>query len=278
MNQKSFNEKDISKQFNAQSNVYDQHFENLVSIIDAEVTSHHLTDLLSQFKNPKILDDGGGTGKWSIWLAQKGYDVTLLDISPRSLDVAREKAEKEGLKFPIVEGNAEDIHFEDATFDVILIFGPLIYAPYPGKVLSEANRLLRPGGIILVNYYNCRGWANRLGDLDFRLKVFWADETEFFNPEAKLPEHAHSNRKAAELVTSHGFKVIRTIGYEILKLPLPEKLDLSNPKDKKRFDEIVKAYIEVSTDESCIGMSVIAIICARKNNKNAVNQIESAEL
>jgi ubiquinone/menaquinone biosynthesis C-methylase UbiE len=69
-----------------------------------------------------ILDIGGATGVFSIPLAQRGFDVTLLDISPVMLELARQKARKLNLeKIYFMEGNAVDLSiFPDNSFDLVL--------------------------------------------------------------------------------------------------------------------------------------------------------------
>ena len=58
-------------------------------------------EILSGLSRPTILDAGGGIGNWTIFLAQKGYDIVLLDISPESLKIAEQRANQTGVSFPI---------------------------------------------------------------------------------------------------------------------------------------------------------------------------------
>src|SRR5512134_1564182 len=77
----------------------------------------------------RVLDIGGGPGRYSIWLAERGYRVTLADLSPDLLNLAREKSVEAGVKLEaIVEANAADLSdFADGSFDAVLCMGPFYH-------------------------------------------------------------------------------------------------------------------------------------------------------
>ena len=111
----------------------------------------------------RILDIGGGPGRYAIALAHQGYEVTLLDLSEKSLLVARHHAEKAGVTLEQYKhGNAVDLHFPGETFDVVLLMGPLyhlIAAKDRKKAVSEAMRVLKNKGMI------CAAFITRLAPL-----------------------------------------------------------------------------------------------------------------
>lgn len=105
----------------------------------------------------RILDAGGGTGKWAIPLARLGYRVTLLDISARMLRIAEKKIEVQGLKhlIDIREGNMEETDFPSEFFDFILCEGDAIgLTQHPVKALSEFKRILKVNGLVSLNICN----------------------------------------------------------------------------------------------------------------------------
>ncbi len=107
---------------------------------------------LEEFENPKILDIGAGTGRYSVALADEGYDVTAVELVKHNLGLL--KAKNSSVK--AYQGNALRMRrFKDEEFDLVLLFGPM-YHLYTRedklKALNEAKRVTKKGGIILVAY------------------------------------------------------------------------------------------------------------------------------
>ncbi len=100
----------------------------------------------------KILDVGAATGRYSVPLAEEGYDVTAVELVKHNL--ARLKAKGSNVK--AYQGNAMKLkRFEDNSFDAVLVFGPMYHLhdkEEKQKALSEAKRVTRPGGVIFVAY------------------------------------------------------------------------------------------------------------------------------
>lgn len=105
----------------------------------------------------RVLDCGGGPGRYAIHLAQLGYNVTLFDLSADNLALAREKAREAGAALEgYVHGSALDLtQFADASFDAVLLLGPLYHLLRPEdrrQALGEAVRVLRPGGCLMAGF------------------------------------------------------------------------------------------------------------------------------
>ena len=216
----------------------------------------HLFELLSTMDSPKILDAGGGTGRWSVMLAHNGYDVTLLDLSPQSLEIARKNATKFGLEFPIVEASAESTGFDPEEFDFTIAMGPVTYTPNLAQMLTEMNRVLRSGGLLWVDYYNSLRMVRYLGQemgLDKALEIALADEGWLFHPELQIPERTFSNSRLEELLHAHGFEVIRKIAENVLDLRLPDDADLSDPEMQEKLERIREIQLVLSKDDGCFG-------------------------
>lgn len=119
----------------------------------------------------RILDIGGGPGRYAIELARKGYEVSLFDLSKKLLERARIEFNRAGcFAKDIVEGSAEDLGvFNSLAFDGALMLGPLIHLTTHEqriKALAELKRILVNGGIALVQYLNSWGLI-RTGLTDF---------------------------------------------------------------------------------------------------------------
>jgi ubiquinone/menaquinone biosynthesis C-methylase UbiE len=102
----------------------------------------------------RILDAGGGSGRFSLPLAAKGYEVVHLDLSPEMLAQARLAAEASGLEtITFVEGAVADLsRFDDDGFDLVLCFDAPISFSYPrhDRALAELVRVTRQSLVISV--------------------------------------------------------------------------------------------------------------------------------
>ena len=78
------------------------------------------------------------------------------------LDEARERAEAEGLPIDFVEGDAEDLPFEEASFDVVLSTLGVMFAPDQEKAARELQRVVKPGGTIAMANWVPDGYVGGL--------------------------------------------------------------------------------------------------------------------
>jgi SAM-dependent methyltransferase len=100
-----------------------------------------------------IIELGCGTAYVSAWLARRGARVVGIDNSAAQLATARRLQREHGLEFPLIHGNAEQVPYPDASFDLAISeYGACLWAD-PQRWVPEAARLLRPGGelIFLTN-------------------------------------------------------------------------------------------------------------------------------
>ena len=107
---------------------------------------------LGEDKSKKILDIGAGTGRYSVALAEEGYDVTAVELVKYNLGILKQK----NSSVKAYQGNALKLsRFPDNEFDIVLLFGPMYHLfSFEDKVkaLSEAKRVAKEGGVILVAY------------------------------------------------------------------------------------------------------------------------------
>jgi ubiquinone/menaquinone biosynthesis C-methylase UbiE len=97
-----------------------------------------------------ILDVGSGTGYISVILAMLGHTVTGVDFSKKMLAISAEKAKKLGMSIKFIEGDAENLPFEDNSFDAVVNRHLLWTLPNPEKAVQEWFRLAKPGGKMVI--------------------------------------------------------------------------------------------------------------------------------
>jgi len=110
----------------------------------------------------ELLDVACGAGNATVPAAREGARVTGLDFSPDLLAIARERAADAMVEVDWVEGDAQEMPFEDASFDrVISTFGHM-FAPDHRRTAAEMRRVCRPGGTIAVACWTPEGSIGRM--------------------------------------------------------------------------------------------------------------------
>ena len=103
----------------------------------------------------RILDIGAGAGEYSLYFAQRGYDVTAVELSPANV-AAFEKKIKPEHPVRLLQGNALDLSaFANESFDVVLLMGPLYHlkdASDRDRAIAEAKRVCKKGGVIFFAF------------------------------------------------------------------------------------------------------------------------------
>ena len=145
----SMNEDNLIKYYNKFNE--NKRFNSRGGFVEFTISLKYIYKYLNEFNNPKILDIGAGTGAYSIKLAEEGYDVTAVELIKHNLRYI-EKCKKVNA----YQGNAVDLsRLKDNTFDLVLLFGPMYHLINDNdkiKALSEAKRVVKNNGIIMVAY------------------------------------------------------------------------------------------------------------------------------
>lgn len=118
-------------------------------------TRKYIQACLNGLQNPKILEIGAGTGRYSVSLAKEGYDVTAVELIEHNIVCLKQKLDGTE-RIRVIQGNALDLSvLKENSFDVTLLLGPM-YHLYTKEekiqALSEAVRVTKPNGYILVAY------------------------------------------------------------------------------------------------------------------------------
>lgn len=133
----------------------------------------------------RVLDVACGTGNVAIPAARLGAVVTGVDIASNLLVQARECAAAEGLAATFDEGDAEQLPYVDASFDVVVTMFGAMFAPRPERVAAELARVLKPGGLLAMANWNPASFTGKMfkvGSLHvppppgLEPPVLWGDE------------------------------------------------------------------------------------------------------
>jgi SAM-dependent methyltransferase len=170
----------------------------------------------------RVLDVGGGAGIHARWLADDGYDVLLLDPVPLHVEQARAA----GLAAEL--GDARELPAADASFDSVLLLGPLYHLPDRAdrlRTLTEARRAVRPGGLVAaaaISRFASTLDGLRMGalaDPAFRANVAHAYATGVHRNPERVPgwfttAYLHRADDLRAEVAEAGFEDPRVVGVE----------------------------------------------------------------
>src|SRR5512141_1480043 len=133
----------------------------------------------------QLLDVACGSGQVALWAARDGVNATGVDIAPNLVQRAQARAKAEGLNARFMEGDAEALPFEDASFDVVTSLVGAMFAPRPELVAREVLRVCSPGGTIAMGDGTREGFIGQMFKTFARFiappgmpsPVLWGDES-----------------------------------------------------------------------------------------------------
>ncbi len=119
-----------------------------------------------RWQGKRVLEIGCGIGTDTINFARNGAQVTAIDLSEKSLEMARRRAEVFGLsdRIRFFHGSAEQLQqvVPPEPYDLVYSFGVIHHTPHPERVLEQLRNYVRPGSTVKIMVYHRYSW-----------KVFW---------------------------------------------------------------------------------------------------------
>ncbi len=242
----------IKTRWDERAGSYDEYYKNFKGAVEHYVEWELLKKYLPKNKNVKILDAAGGTGRFTLALAKMGYAVTLCDISPKMLEVSRQKMLKKGMLDNVIISECDvcDMHFPDKSFDFVLCYGGGI------KAVKELVRVTKKKGKISM----CLG--NRYGtaiskfhqDPEHALALLTSKSDYSYYGDEKY--RVVSEKEAGELLDKEGIRIIAIYAYDIWdSLCIPQKVLESGDWDKNFFRQTAKIMLRLAKEPSVRGIS-----------------------
>ena len=227
----------------------------------------------------RVLDIGGGPGRYSLWLAGLGYSVTLGDLSPDLLAVARERAKEADVQLDdIVEADARKLsRFGDDSFDVVLCFGPLYHLLSEGdrrSAASEVFRVLTPGGAIFAAFLNRLAVLRVAVDQDlpfftpytFDLVDRWYNEGIFISPVAGIFTDTFSMHPngVPPFMEGAGFQTIDLVSSQSIAADRQKHLSQFKEKQPDLYPWVMERLIQSANDPTTVGSGFHLLYIGRK--------------
>lgn len=225
-----------------------------------EIFEYFLNKYLPKNNKLKILDAGGGVGRFSVPLAKKGNKIILTDISQGMIEKAKIITKEHNIKL-FKESVTNMLNQKNESYDVVLLMnGVLDYCKDYKKALQETWRVLKNNGRVIgtVNnkfiYLTTRILLENNNPKDFREKF---EEGNYGND---FPIHDFTIQEIKENLKTIGFKVINVLG----PTNLLRKWEYPNISNRK---ELIKTQISFAEKEEYINNSSDFLFIAEKNYK-----------
>lgn len=139
---------------------YDAWYQTPLGSLCGGLESRAVLEMAALRPGEKVLDIGCGTGYFTLMLARAGAEVTGVDRSGAMVAFSEEKARREGATADFQVADAGSLPFPPESFDLVTGVTALCFADSPERVLSEACRVLKPSGRIVIGELNTLSpWA-----------------------------------------------------------------------------------------------------------------------
>lgn len=234
---------------------YDQNTEHEWERFDRHPYEFELTKrMLDRYIKPgdRVLDIGGGPGRYSIYFAQKGCDVTLLDLSENNAAFAKNKAAEAGVKITAYSGNALDADkIIGGTFDHVLLMGPMYHLLEEEDrvcAVNSALKLLKTGGIFSVSFISLfagviycmvRGTPDLMFDDREREYLKKVLSNESYSGDAFTKAHFSAQKDILTFLGQFPLEKLHFFGQESILIPCEEHL-------KEQSREVQAAWLDLA--------------------------------
>lgn len=202
----------------------------------------------------KILDIGAGAGEYSLYFARKGYDVSALELSENNIKAFRKKISPED-HIHLIQGNAMDLScFEDDSFDIVLMLGPLYHLSRDEDkqtCIAQAKRVCKPGGKIFFAFIS--NDMVILTEFSYRPDYFTAGD---YNKETfrldDFPFVFHTVERCREVLRAGGIRILKEVASDGVSELMEDKI---NALDEEGYRQYLRYHYYICEKPECLGMS-----------------------
>lgn len=202
----------------------------------------------------KILDIGAGAGEYSLYFARKGYDVSALELSENNIKAFRKKISPED-HIHLIQGNAMDLScYEDDSFDVVLMLGPLYHLSRDEDkqtCIAQAKRVCKPGGKIFFAFIS--NDMVILTEFSYRPDYFTAGD---YNKETfrldDFPFVFHTVERCRDVLRAGGIRILKEVASDGVSELMEDKI---NALDEEGYRQYLRYHYYICEKPECLGMS-----------------------
>ena len=216
-------------------------------------------------KGSKILDCCAGTGQYSFWLAEKGFEVTAGDFVSKHTEIMKSSPKSKLLKH-IYNGSVLEMpQFSAGQFDVVLCMGAYYHLQDETeriKAIKECLRVLKDGGLFVLAYINRNAvfinqFKNDPSTIGRQLAIMSNGKNDVF--------YASDFNEIEEMADKLKIKTIVNVATDGLMYPLIGEI---NSLDKEQFEKFLNYHFSVCEQPSILGDSMHGLYFGRKHTKS----------
>lgn len=230
----------------------------------------------------RVLDIGGGPGRYSIWLAERGHRVVLADLAPNLLALARDRIAAAGVQAQIEDVVPCDVcnlsRFEDESFDAVLCLGPFYHLTDPvdrERAAVELLRVLKPAGTIFVAFIPIYSFLRRtldhederhhLAQPEFLARLM--NEGVFLNdvPGRFTAGYGVRPGEVAPFMERHGLQTLELLADTGFATQQAQELHELAASDPESHEMVMELIVDTAGDPSLLGSSIHLLYVGRKN-------------
>lgn len=230
----------------------------------------------------RVLDIGGGPGRYAIWLAQQGHTVSLADLSPELLEIARVKVAEANVSDAvreIIEADACNLsRWPDATFDAALSLGPFYHLTATADrdaAARELARVVKPGGIVFIALMPRYAFIRRtlcipnerhhLLDHEWLRRLVEEGVFENDSPGRFTSGYGFRPEEVRDFFSSHGLSEIELLAAEGLAVGLANQMPDFIEERSETFERALSLILDTASDPSLLGAASHLLFIGRRS-------------
>lgn len=211
----------------------------------------------------KILDIGAGAGEYSLYYAEKGFDVNALELSDANIAAFEGKIKKD-YTLKLTQGNALDLGmFQDQSFDCVLLMGPLYHLENTDdqlKALEEAKRVCKDSGVIITTFISN----------DMVMLTEFAYDTNHFKSDSynhetfdviNFPFVFHTVDEAKEVLLESNLAIVHSVAQDGVSELMAKEI---NALDDTDYEQYLKYHLYCAEKPEMLGRSNHMLFVCKK--------------
>lgn len=199
----------------------------------------------------KVLDIGGGPGRYSLYLAAMGCDVTLFDLSSANVEFAKEQANAQGVSLKAFVGDVREVDsIISEQYDHILLMGPLYHLLQESdrvKALEASLKCLKQNGVIFVSFissyagiiYSMKYEPQLIMEKDLEIQYKLFEEDLPFSGDSFTQTYFYRHKDVSPFMAQFPLEKMHFFGQESILAPCEESI-------KAQPEEVIDKWLDLA--------------------------------